>query len=252
MNGGRLINVPWPEASGHAVPKIYVDTRTSMDIFRPSGEILFYDDFMFEPWQRWSQAGAGAIYSPLAIFSTNVNNNHPGTMRVDCGAGTTNNINAYAAGDIILIGGGEAYETSIFKGNVPTGTIWRFGIGDSQSSADHTDGIYFEFDISVSSTNIRIVTASNGTRTKTTTSFSISTSQWYRFMFVVNQAASQVDYYATAGGSSYSNIGSITTNIPSGTGRHTSLSFYAEQNQLNGFGYFDVDYIAFRKRTLVR
>jgi hypothetical protein len=47
MNGGRLINVPWPEASGHAVPKIYVDTRTSMDIFRPSGEILFYDDFMF-------------------------------------------------------------------------------------------------------------------------------------------------------------------------------------------------------------
>jgi hypothetical protein len=97
---------------------------------------------------------------------------------------------------------------------------YRFGLCDS-SSADCTDGIYFEYDRSVS-TAWQTATASNSTRTKNTTSSTVATG-WHNFRIVINANGSSptsVDYYVDG-----TLIGSNTTNIPNGSARVTTPMF---------------------------
>lgn len=130
----------------------------------------------------------------------------------------------------MLVGGGLYWECCFnmqgvggSPGSVSYGTV-RIGLGDSVTYADHTDGIYLEVDPNASA-NFRMVCASNGTRTKTSSSVAATGSTWYRGAFFVNSAATSVTFLLRVAGSNWQTLGTVGSNLPTGSGRQLGLNF---------------------------
>ncbi len=94
--------------------------------------------------------------------------------------------------------------------------IWGF---TDTINAEDGDGAYFMLS---SQTNVNLLckTSNANTRTSVDSGFAISASTWYKLKIVVTNNT-QVDFYAAAEGASYTLVGTITTNIPTASGRET-------------------------------
>lgn len=104
-------------------------------------------------------------------------------------------------------------------------------------ASESVDGAYFEYD-RLNSTNWRVKTSSNSTRTtgSPTTPIAVDTSS-HSFRIEVNADGTSVDFfiddefYAT-----------ITTNIPTGSGRETALGFSIIKSAGTTNRIADIDY----------
>jgi alkyl hydroperoxide reductase subunit AhpC len=81
------------------------------------------------------------------------------------------------------------------------------------------DGIYFEYDESISP-NWRLKTASNGSRTTTTTDVAVAINVWIKLRIETNRAGSEVLFFIND-----QFVGNIITNIPNTVGRNTDLLY---------------------------
>lgn len=134
--------------------------------------------------------------------------------------GTSANHGAIHLGltSVLLGGGAVTLEWWVYLPDISNATdeyTARFGLGDALN-ADHTDGVYFEYD-RTASTNWRIVTAANGTRTKTNTATAVAEDTWVKLRIVVNAGATSVAYFINGTEVSGS---PLTSNIPSSTGQY--------------------------------
>ena len=189
----------------------------------------------------WSIVTSGGA-STVASNTAQLDNNHPGVIRITAG-GLGGNAAAIQLNstNIIVLGGGAFYSEWLVQivtlssgGN--TYTV-RIGLGDA-TAADFTNGVYFEY-TSGTSVNWLIKTASGGTRTSTTTSTAVSAGTWAKLGILVNAAASSVTY--TINGTS---VGTITTNIPT-----TATGLVAHQTRTAGTPVgFDIDYVHIYQR----
>jgi hypothetical protein len=155
----------------------------------------------------------------------------PGQIQLETGtSGTGGHASMYLSGGLtsaFFIGGGESYETAVNFGALSASTstyIARIGLCDGNGyGADCSNGTYFEYDSSTSA-NWRIATAKAATRTKTTTSKVVATG-WTNLKFVAT-SSSNIDFYVkNAADSSYTLVGSITTNIPNTSSNCAGLTF---------------------------
>lgn len=83
----------------------------------------------------------------------------------------------------------------------------RAGLGDNDS-AEHTYGVYFEFDTTVT-TQWRCVTSVNGTRTKVNSGVDCSINATYVLGIEINAAGTEAKFYIND-----TLVATITTNIP--------------------------------------
>lgn len=145
--------------------------------------------------------------------------NHPGIISTSVTTLTTDYAILGGSSGAVLFGGAVwKAEALIAINTLSDGTdtyTYRFGFLDSTTAADAVDGVYIEYN-SASSANWIMGTSSNSTRTKTASSTAVVAGVWTRLGVIVNATGTSVEYFVNG-----VSIGTVTTNIPTGTGRQT-------------------------------
>lgn len=173
-----------------------------------------------------------------------VTRNHPGVVKLRSSTTANSGYLISSSSTSILIGGGEIYECVVNFATL-TNITHRFGLHDCTTSADAVDGAYFE----ILSTGVFAKTSSNSIRTTSTSLFTPATATWYRFKFLVNSAATQVDFYVYNDSGTLLGSTSITTNIPTAAGRETAISIISTNSGTTATDLSHLDYLAFSYAT---
>jgi hypothetical protein len=188
----------------------------------------FREDFLgldvsFIGEKGWSEDSSGT----LAGYNTEDTDvaSRPGQISIDVGTTNTGRdavyFNTPSGTEPFFFGGGEEIEMAININTLATVAqdyIAKFGLCDVSDANDCIDGAWFEYDRATSA-NWRIATANNSSRTRTTSSTAVATG-WVRLKIVANSSGTQLDYYVND-----VNIGNVTTNIPSSSGRGSQPEF---------------------------
>lgn len=211
----------------------------------------FYNDITWSP----STAGVGAAASTSGGNSVMASGKHLGVASLTLGTAIPSHASLVQSGNLSIstvFGNGKAeYKTLIYIPTLATATedyVFRCGYGTA-TNADHADGIYFEYDRS-QSTDWRIKTASNSSRTvgTITTAVAVAAGSWITLYWSVNEAGTNVDFYVNG-----TLTGSITTNIPTTTGRGSGPN-YQMTNTLGSLAtkIVYIDYFWFTKLFTAR
>lgn len=204
-----------------------------------------------------STAGTGAVspWAGTAISSGTQSPidgiaKHPGIWRYACSttanSGYSTTLSGYLTG--ILISGGE--RSTIIFGTTGTmsGVTRRMGYHDCSTSADATDGIYFEIVDGV----IVGKTSAASVRSQTGTSYTLANSTWYRAEIIVSDNATSVTFNLYADNTdTVLWTATLDTNLPIGatnTTRHGDIctSSGTTALQIGLLDYMDM-YIPARK-----
>jgi hypothetical protein len=179
--------------------------------------------------------------------------NHPGILRIS--SSTTANSGGYVLTDTTAfrIGGGEVFEI-IFQPRVSgnANTTIRMGFLDTTTSADATDGVYFE--LPANSLDIVAKTANNSVRTTSTAIATLTVNTWYRLRIEINSNATQANFYVYNENGTLLGSTSITTNIPTAAGRETGAGLVATNSGTTAtlLAYFDFMAVGYNGRELTR
>lgn len=164
-------------------------------------------------WAMFSTGTGAAITQP----SNQIDNTHIGVGNLAVGAVSA--ISSLVLANIQIGGGQLIYETLVRVGALGTGTqnyVMQFGLvsGNEQSTSDATDGIIFEYS-QAASTQWRCRTTAASTSTNTLSGVTVAANSWYKLKFIINPAASQVQFYiSAAGGGNPTLVATTSTNIP--------------------------------------
>jgi hypothetical protein len=206
-----------------------------------------------EDWTSGSTTGAYGWVSTLvgtgavALSSVNMDAAHLGVVDLTVSTNADVAILSLNANTIQLGGGSYFNEWSVY---IPTlaavgqDYVLRCGFGDSSTSADHVDGVYFEYNRSLS-VNWAIKTANNSTRTTGTVGspVAVAAATWTKLGYIVNAAGTSVQFYLN--GTAYGTA--ITTNIPITAGRDVAPSAQLIKTNSNTARSVSIDY--FRGKT---
>jgi hypothetical protein len=162
----------------------------------------------------WSVANSGAAASSQ-INNATADASHDGILESDTGttaAGLsvvylgTDGLATPAAGGLIVAEAPVRFPT---LSTAAQEYVSRFLFGDSIVAADHTDGIYFEYDRATSGNVWRCKTAAGGVRTTTVTGTAIAAGTWAHLRALITSA--QVLFYVDD-----VLVATHATNIPTG------------------------------------
>lgn len=213
-------------------------------IFNP---VSLFDDFDNRMAWSPSTSGTGAAASVSGGNATFASGKHNGVARIATGTVLGTAAALVWSGNLaisLVLGNGQAdYRALVKIPTLPTvanNFIVRVGLGTSVS-VDHADGIYFEH--SASSANWVLKTASNSVRTSTTSSIA-ATTNWVELRWVCNSAGTSVEYFIDD-----VSAGTITTNIPTVTGRGCGGNFQISNpaNVLAAASEMVIDYFYYNK-----
>lgn len=194
-------------------------------VFNPNSVVTIFDDFI-------SPSEASTIVnSQLAWYigssvtppgwgtGTRATSAHPGVLG-NSAVGSANflylsSVDNGNLGTTFVLGGGAVTFNWVLKVNTLSTTspryILRFGLGDSSnSSADWTNGCYFEYSDNINSGKWNVKTANASTRTTGNTNSTVDTS-YHNFQIAINAGATSVSYFIDAVQVANS---PISTNIP--------------------------------------
>jgi hypothetical protein len=205
-----------------AEPTLVFDNTASDNIKMPSvnGRVLssnlvekhpfLHDEFF--GFNDWSAPGGVAS----AGFTGSYAANRPGQIRLQTTSNTTASL--YKEGYHFFGGGVYEYRLGLWISNLSDATnnfTVRVGIGDSFTSTDHTNGAYFEYNHGLNSGNWVGKTAKGGSLTSVNSAIAVAATTWYDLKFVVNAAATSVEFFVdgVSMGSSATNIPNTTSNL---------------------------------------
>jgi hypothetical protein len=119
--------------------------------------------------------------------------------------------------------------------------VVRIGFLDQSTNTDTNNGIYFEYDEGTAGNFWRVCTANNGARTKTTTSVTTQASSFDRLWIYVKPDASLARFFINE-----TEVNSISTNIPSISGRFTGVGATISKTIGTAARNFYIDYFYLR------
>lgn len=169
-------------------------------------------------------SGTGNTSAPIATTATN----RVGVCQFGTGTTATGRVSILLYNNPIRLSGGSVFWEADIR--VPTLSTSAerfqcfFGIGDTETAINQVDAVGFVYDEggtstgSTASANFQCVTANNSTRTFTTSSTAVAANTWHHLTIEINAAGTQVLFYVD-----YTLVATHTTNIPTGSGRETSL-----------------------------
>ncbi|MFN3939005.1 MAG: hypothetical protein ACK4IY_00370 [Chitinophagales bacterium] len=192
-------------------------------------------------------SGAGST-ATSATSATNV----VGLVRSQTGTDMDGRTSCATYNSAILLGGGQwTYELRIngiaaLSDAYGDAEIYQLLVGfyDVNSAQNQSDGVYFLYDRagvsvgSASSANWQLVTSSNATRTFTTSSTTVSTGA-STLKIIINAAGTSADFYINN-----TNIGTLSTNIPTGTNRATGFGWMLIKSAGTTNRAMEIDYLS--------
>jgi hypothetical protein len=183
----------------------------------PSQYLWFKDDFTEGDGDgdlNWSYTTTGSPPQPGSITGEP---NAPGIVTHFTGSTTTGGIFRHRGINSFKLGGGEIHlETRVRFPILSDATqeyAYFFGFGNA-NAAIPSNGVFFGYNRAVDGNFWSINTVNNSVATKTVLATAVSNFVWYKLKIIINAAATNVDFYLNG-----SLVGSITTNIPTGSGR---------------------------------
>ena len=225
----------------------YLDNATVTVVNGPpsrwQGTQFFTDYFNGAPTVGDIIAVNSGTSAATAATST-MTNNHPGVVQATTGTTATGRTFVGSNVNSIAIGGGQIeYEACVRIPTLSDATnryALLFGLFDTNSAANQTDGCYILYDeggVSTGSTAAaywQTVTAANTARTFNTalTQITVAINTWYKLRIVVNPAGTEVRFYIND-----VQVAAHAANIPAGTAR------------LVGFGHLLIKSIGTTART---
>lgn len=222
---------------------------TLSDFVNFERELFFYDDFIVN-----TTAGSTALLTTVSGFgaavaldNTKATNAHHGILRLTTGTTATGraSINTTTTLSQIFFSGGQvAFQTSIFIPTLSNATqrySLRIGFGDNVAAGNFVDGVYIEYDDSLSA-NWQYATSSNSTRTKNNSTVTVATG-WNELKIIVNSTGTNADFYINN-----TLLGSITTNIVTTLVRATGVVIKIEKSVGTTASLIYCDYLAFNKK----
>lgn len=195
------------------------------DFFDPTKEFYLYDS-----WVSGSVASShGWVSNPSGTGSavtlgdpTNIEDgSHQGILRLITGTTTSGRaVTQMDVSSIILGGGILTCAMNLYIQNLSDGTetyTIYVGLGNTTNGTEFTNGVYWLYSSGVNSGNWVGKTATSSSRTSLNTSVA-AVASWQRLKFVVNAAASSVEYFINEASQT-----TITTNIPTTSGYITPI-----------------------------
>lgn len=195
-----------------------------------------FDDFTSAPTTTTpriaiSTAGAGAGVTLIAPTATN----RHGVIRLSTGTTATGRIHV---GDItglpIVLGGGAVTHAAAINIQALSAAAQQYqlliGLFDTFTAINQVDGAYLLYDEggvttgSTASPNWQRVTAANSVRTLTASATAVATG-WLNIRTEANAAGTLVEYFVEG-----VSVGTIATNIPTGTTRTMGFGVYLQKS----------------------
>lgn len=211
-----------PAASGTVLTSNGVSADPSFQAvpssFNPAATVQLYDEFNSGSTSTGGQLNW--ICSNFASGSIAGNSGHPGIMGNQATGGAATSVMAMSHASLgatgsFQLGGGAI--TMVWYFNIralstaaPRYTT-RFGFGDTFTSSDQANGVYFEYSDNINSGQWVIKTANASARTTTNSATTVTTG-WHKAQIDINAGATSITF--TMDGVS---LGTITTNIPTGS-----------------------------------
>jgi hypothetical protein len=170
---------------------------------------------------------------------------------------TTTNARAFAisnSGTVVLGSGLTVYEARVYIPILSNSTdryVFGAGFYDNAGGIDQTDGVYLLYDEggasagSTASPNWQIVTSSNSVRPLpfVTTSNVVTAGAWYILRIEINATGTQATFYING-----TNVGTATTNIPTGIARATGFGAFAQKVLGTTTRNVLVNYMSFKQK----
>ena len=142
--------------------------------------------------------------------------NHPGVQLWRSSTTANSGYQCTTALGLFRLGGGEQWDVHFGTAAAFTTTTFRSGALDSITSTAPVDGAYFEF----SGTNAIVGKCrSNNVESVTATLATLAASTWYHGRITVNAAGTSVTFAIYSDAGVLLGTASITTNIPTASGR---------------------------------
>ena len=190
-------------------------------------------------------AGTGPIVGgPIASA------NHPGVVELRSSTSANSGFLYRSNSDSIIFGGGERFDIVFRTPSSMTNTTVRLGFHDTTGNFDANDGAYFQFD---SALTVVGKTANSATRTISSTIATLSLDTWYHGVIIVNNDATSVTFNIYSEAGTLLGTQSITTNIPTSSGREFSAAAYAINSGTTAVALLYVDFMSVQwTRPLVR
>lgn len=200
---------------------------TTHEWIHPTTHQYLWDHFegaMVSPYSfAWQTIGSGGSIGQKAAET-----GAQGILSVDTGAGSTTPRGVNRGGESMLFGNGKIVME--WRVRIPTISTSgekfavRVGLHDGTSTTVPRDGAWFECDESVNSGQWQIKTANNQTSpptncTTTNTAVAPVANTWQKLRIEVNAAGTSVEFFING-----TSVGTITTDIPTGTGRGTTAA----------------------------
>jgi len=206
-------------------------------------------DWGFEAIEDFSQSTASWNWLGGALNAGTVSNSSSfSVVRLDTGTNTNGGYRYTTGSNAFQLGSNPFRSEGRVRVNTNSDGTQTFqvlaGFFDTFTAVNQVDGAYFLYDSqgvstgSAASGNWQIVTVSNSTRTFTTTSVAIDNSNFQKLRVDVNAAATSVDFYIND-----VNVGTHTTNIPSGSSRTTTSGVYIQKSAGTTARTADIDYL---------
>ena len=245
--------VPFYDAAEGVNNKVRVDDlmHTYVRTFRRISAFDYINEFINTPTTTSNgndllatNSGTGAATATQATDAAN----RVGLVRTTTGTTATGRSYVNAAASSVRLGGGVwVYEIYVNLTTLSTSTEryqMLFGFFDTYTAANQVDGVYILYDEggastgSAASANWQLVTASNSTRTFSTSSTAVAATTWTKLRVEINAAGTRADFFVND-----TNIGNITTNIPTGSGRELGFGWGMIKSVGTTARTLDVDYI---------
>ncbi len=171
--------------------------KTKLDAIGMPGTRLYWtEDFdagSINGTTNWAFASSGAGASMAGSDA-----GHPGSTSLSATTDTTGIVIMYK-GQVYIFGAGTAKMDIVTQvpvlSTVSDTFTMRWGFGDNfGSSADQTNGAYFEYTDTLNGGQFVCKTANAGTRTSTNTSVAVTAGAWVHLQIIVNAAGTSVDF----------------------------------------------------------
>lgn len=214
--------------------------------FNPQQSVVLYDDFIGASAVNslgWTEVNSGTG-ADASTSSTGADETTIGLWQVETGTTNTGRSSLITqSGGVVIPGGSIECSMRIYIPVASNGTdqfAVYVGMGDQSGAGDMTDGAYFIYYTGVTP-NWIISNAASSTRTATVTGTAVAIASWVNLTVKVNAEGTAIDYFVNG-----SNVGSITTNIPT-VNQRTGLIFKIEKDIGTTSSVASIDYFKFAK-----
>lgn len=217
-----------------------VSISTTSEWVHPTTHLYLWDHFdggVSSPYSLgWQSIGSGG-----AIGQKAAETGAQGILALDTTTSATTARGINRGGNSVLPGQGLfVMEWRVRMPTISTALekfVVRIGFHDATSSTVPVDGVWFEVDEGVNSGQWQLKASSNSTATTTNSVSAPAANTWYKLRVDINAAGTSAEFFIDG-----SSVGTVASNIPTGTGRGTSPAVFIVKSVGTTSRTIDIDY----------